>query len=86
MSDRTEELLEEYRDESDGESLDKKAEICNKKIEVLATISNEGVQKMAAQALKDGNSDAYTEWSEKLYDVYFEKSEVITEEYMNTAF
>ena len=41
---------------------------------------------MAAQALKDGNSDAYTEWSEKLYNVYFEKSEVITEEYMNTAF
>ena len=79
-------MLEEYRDESDGESLDKKAEICNKKIEVLATISNEGVQKMAAQALKDGNSDAYSEWSGKLYDAYFEQSEVITNEYMDSAF
>ena len=58
MSDRTEELLEEYKDESKGESLDKKAEICNKKIEELAKICNEGVQKMATQSLKDGDTDA----------------------------
>lgn len=86
MSDRTEELLEEYKDESKGESLDKKAEICNKKIEELAKICNEGVQKMATQSLKDGDTDAYTDWSEKLYDAYMEQSESITEEYMNSAF
>lgn len=85
MSDRTEELLEEYKDESKGESLDKKAEICNKKIEELAKICNEGVQKMATQSLKDGDTDAYTDWSEKLYDAYMEQSESITEEYMNSA-
>ena len=86
MSDRTEELLEEYKAESEGEPLDKKAEICNKKIEELAAISNEGVQKMAKQSFKDGDYDAYSEWSGKLYDAYFEQSEVITNEYMDSAF
>ena len=86
MTDRTEELLEEYKTESEGEPLEKKAEICNKKIEELAAISNEGVQKMAKQSFKDGDYDAYSEWSGKLYDAYFEQSEVITNEYMDSAF
>lgn len=86
LSDRTDELLEEYKSESEGESLDKKAEICNDKIEILAELSNEGVEKMAQYMITNGDYDAYSEWSGKLYDVYLEKSQVIMDEYLNNAF
>ncbi len=77
-------FLEEYRSESAGLSLDKKAELVNKKVEKLAELSNEGVEKMAELMLTDG-SDGYTEWSGKLYDVYMEQSQILMDEYMNTA-
>ena len=86
LRNKTQTLLEEYRSESAGQSLDKKAEICNKKVEVLAEISNEGVGKMADHMFHGGSSDGYDEWADKLYDVYMEESDKIMEEYMNTAF
>ncbi len=82
---RTQSLLEEYRSESAGQTLDKKAEICNKKVEVLATINNEGVEKMADHMLHGGDSGGYSEWSGKLMDVYMEESQKIMTEYMDTA-
>ncbi len=85
LRNRTQSLLEEYRSESAGQSMDKKAEICNKKVEILATLSNEGVEKMADHMLHGGDSGGYTEWSGKLYDVYMEESQKIMTEYMNTA-
>lgn len=85
LRNKTQTLLEEYRSESAGQSLDKKAEICNKKVEVLAELSNKGVQEMADHMLHGGSADGYDEWADKLYDVYMEESDKIMEEYMNTA-
>jgi hypothetical protein len=65
--------------------MDKKAEICNKKVEILATLSNEGVEKMADHMLHGGDSGGYSEWSGKLMDVYMEESQKIMTEYMDTA-
>ncbi len=85
LKDKTKELIEEYKSESSGLSIDKKAELVSKKTEKLAELSTEGVEKMAGLNLL-GGADGYMEWSGKLYDVYMEQSEALMDEYMNTAF
>ena len=52
----------------------------------MAEICNKGVQEMADYGLKNGNMGDYTEWGEKLYEVYYEQSEVIWDEYMDGLF
>lgn len=76
----------EYKTAAAGQSIDKKAEISSAKIEEMAEICNKGVQEMADYGLKNGNMGDYTEWGEKLYEVYYEQSEVIWDEYMDGLF
>lgn len=76
----------EYKSAAAGQSIDKKAEISSAKIEEMAEICNKGVQEMADYGLKNGNMGDYTEWGEKLYEVYYEQSEVIWDEYMDGLF
>ena len=86
LEEKTQELIEEYKAESAGLELDAKAELVNKKVEVLAELSNTGVEEMAKYMLSHGDSEGYTTWSGKLYDVYMEQAQLIMDEYINNLF
>lgn len=86
LEEKTEELIEEYNAESAGMELSDKAELVNKKIEILAELSNTDVKEMASYMLSHGDSDGYTTWSGKLYDVYLKQAQLIMDEYLNNLF
>ena len=86
LEEKAQELIEEYKAESAGLELDAKAELVNKKVEVLAELSNTGVEEMAKYMLSHGDSEGYTTWSGKLYDVYMEQAQLIMDEYINNLF
>ena len=81
-------LAEEFKTEAASKKGDVAAlaELSTAKMEKLAEISVEGVEKMAALMLKNGDSqETYTEWANKLNDVYMKQSEIITNAYMKEA-
>ena len=85
IRDKTQTLLNDYRNESQGADINTKADLVAKKTEMLAELTNEGVEKMAKYMMSHGDSDGYTSWSSKLYDVYSEQGEVLMNEYLNNA-
>ena len=64
------------------------AYICrDEKVEKLAELANDGVEKMAEYMMTKGSGkyDEYSEWSGKLMQVYMDESQKITEAYMSSA-
>lgn len=80
-------LLEEYQKEAPDHygDIPAQAEIANAKVEILASLANEGVEKMATLYYKQLDYTEYNDWATKLYDVYMEEANVIYNEYLNTA-
>ena len=82
-------LISEYEMEAaeNSEGLFGLAEICYAKIEQLAEITYEGVEKMAEYMMSEGSGkySEYSEWSEKLVEVYMEESQKITDAYMSST-
>lgn len=86
LADKVQPLIDEYNTEAAGADLTKKAEISNQKVEALANLCNEGVEKMAAQMLSDGSDyDTYSTWSSKLYDDYMTDAQKIYDAYISSA-
>ena len=89
LRDATPKLIEEYNEEAKNnqDGLMGLATICNEKVSKLAEISVEGTQEMAKLHLKKGSGsyDEYSEWAEKLNDVYTEEAGKIQNAYMNSA-
>ena len=82
----TPELIEEFNRESASNTggITGLAEISNAKISKLAEISNEGIEKMADFMWVHGSGDysEYSQWADKLNDVYSEEAQKITDVYM----
>ncbi len=85
LKDKTQTLLEDYKNESAGADINTKADLVMKKVEMLAELSNEGVEKMASYMFSHGDADGYEKWAGKLYDVYSEQSEILMNEYLDNA-
>lgn len=89
LRDTTPLLIEEYKMEAAGNDggLEGLATLCNQKIESLAKISNDGAQEMAKYMMFHGSGkyEEYESWSTKLYDVYMEEAQKITDTYMDSV-
>lgn len=89
IKEATPRLVQEYQIEaqSNQNGLDGLAELSNKKIEDLATILNEGIEKMAEYYFSAGSGkyEEYEDWAGKLTDVYMSEGEQITNAYMESA-
>lgn len=77
-------LVAEYNAEySAYPTIDGRAELSNAKIEKLAAIENEGTEKMAEHHFAVGDSySTYQSWALKLYNVYKQYAQQITDAYM----
>lgn len=88
IEEATPRLIDEYNEEAAELSgdINALAELSNSKLEELAKIETEGIEKMADLMLENGDEqEVYEEWAEKLYDVYAEYSGQITDAYMDSA-
>lgn len=89
LRDATPTLIEEYKKEAanNQNGLSGLAKLCNDKVSELAKISTEGIQKMAKLMYKSGNGSysEYSDWAEKLQDVYTEEAGKIQQAYMDSA-
>ena len=77
-------LVAEYNAEYSAYStIGGRAELSNAKIEKLAAIENEGTEKMAEHHYAVGDSySTYQSWALKLYNVYEQYAQQITDAYM----
>ena len=77
-------LVAEYNAEySAYPTITGRAELSNAKIEKLAAIENEGTEKMAEHHFAVGDSyGTYQSWAMKLYNVYEQYAQQITDAYM----
>lgn len=77
-------LVAEYNAEySAYPTIDGRAELSNAKIEKLAAIESEGTEKMAEHHFAVGDSySTYQSWAMKLYNVYEQYAQQITDAYM----
>lgn len=86
MKEKTPQLVNEYKEEGAGKDESDQAEICTKKIQILADIDVDGMGKMAELMTDNGDSyDTYEKWATKLSDKYMQYASKITDVYSNAA-
>ena len=85
VKDLAPQLRDELAAEMEGLSQEEAAALCEEKVQALAAITNEGIEKMDAYLEEHGNQNTYTEWSTKLYDDYINQSDMIREVLQTTG-
>ena len=89
IEEATPRLIEEYYEEAalNTNGLEGLATLSNDKVLELADICTDGVEEMAEVMWYTGSGSysEYEEWAAKLYDVYMDEAEKITEAYMYSA-